>query len=336
MARRPRNRASRGAGKFDEAKHPREHGRFADKSGGPSRTDLKPGNVERHDIVVELGGAGREAGTVGDYLDRVGHETGLRTLARLHAEGKIGFRAGKAPKPKPPVARDPWPGKAEVRNLSGDKVQINKAVLTSGLFRDEAHAREVTAALTAGTPQGERLRVRWFADRRAKTVHMTASGGDETEIHRAFSRNADGSWTVDHEYFTLPRSAQGSGGARRMMRASVEAYDGMNVSRIEVLANIDVGGYAWARYGFTANNAARVRRVMGEAAARNPRDPVSRAVRSTLNASGDDDLMYNLARIKTPDGQRRGFEILENARWDGHIDLTNTSHRARVVRAINE
>lgn len=55
---------------------------------------------------------------------------------------------------------------------------------------------------------------------------------------------------VYHALFSLSDQHQGEGLAKDFMRGSVETYLAHGLDRIELGANIDVGGYAWARYGF--------------------------------------------------------------------------------------
>lgn len=55
---------------------------------------------------------------------------------------------------------------------------------------------------------------------------------------------------VDHAYFSLERRFQGQGVAKRMLKGSVEFYDKIGIKAIEVHANLDMGKYTWAKFGF--------------------------------------------------------------------------------------
>ncbi|MGX7704541.1 hypothetical protein [Methylobacterium sp. Gmos1] len=239
-----------------------------------------------------------------------------------------------------PVERTFWQVQATARDLSCDRVQVDPVVLRRGLLSDEDQARSVTSALLAGTPAEEPLHVVWEHDAVDDVIMMVASSHHDTEdiveVERRFSQREDGAWDVNHALFALPSRYQRSGGARRMLRASLDAYDRLGVVRIDVYANLTVGGYAWARLGFAANDAQQVRAALSAALADVPRSPLFRAAQSTAEISTDDDLMYNLACLIAPDGTSYGRRLLARAGWHGHLDLTNPRHRERLARNLDE
>ena len=55
---------------------------------------------------------------------------------------------------------------------------------------------------------------------------------------------------IESEYFALNESAQGHGIGKRMLAANIALYQKLGLDRVKTHANIDVGGYAWARYGY--------------------------------------------------------------------------------------
>lgn len=60
---------------------------------------------------------------------------------------------------------------------------------------------------------------------------------------------------VDHAYWTMSETggnvaADKTSAGKKFFKASLDLYDHMGINKVEVHANIDVGGYAWARYGF--------------------------------------------------------------------------------------
>lgn len=67
-------------------------------------------------------------------------------------------------------------------------------------------------------------------------------------IHRSFIGK-----TVNHEYFRVPESIHTSGMSKAIMRTHFRQYLHAGIENISVHANIDVGGYTWARYGFRAS-----------------------------------------------------------------------------------
>lgn len=55
---------------------------------------------------------------------------------------------------------------------------------------------------------------------------------------------------IEHSLFELPYRLQGAGLANHVMKASIDMGDKLGIDKIELGANIDVGGYAWLRKGF--------------------------------------------------------------------------------------
>jgi hypothetical protein len=56
--------------------------------------------------------------------------------------------------------------------------------------------------------------------------------------------------TAASDYFALNRSATGHDVGKRVLAGNVEMYQKMGLEKVKVHANIDVGGYAWAKYGY--------------------------------------------------------------------------------------
>ena len=50
---------------------------------------------------------------------------------------------------------------------------------------------------------------------------------------------------------TLSDVEQGKGHAKKILSGAIEQFEQMGIDKVHIHANIDVGGYAWARYGWT-------------------------------------------------------------------------------------
>jgi hypothetical protein len=78
--------------------------------------------------------------------------------------------------------------------------------------------------------------------------------GESAEITRKFIKMklGDGSFEkmAEHIKFELPLSLQEDGIAAKIIAASLEHYENLGMDAIEMNANINVGSYAWAQYGF--------------------------------------------------------------------------------------
>jgi hypothetical protein len=60
--------------------------------------------------------------------------------------------------------------------------------------------------------------------------------------------------SVYHDYFKIAEKYQGSGMSKKVFSALYEQYKNAKVKQIDVTANIDVGGYTWAKYGFSCTS----------------------------------------------------------------------------------
>lgn len=67
---------------------------------------------------------------------------------------------------------------------------------------------------------------------------------------RSLLRDDDDVLYARHDLLELKSSVQGQGFARAFNNHLIDGYRDGDVSRVELTANIDVGGYAWARAGY--------------------------------------------------------------------------------------
>ena len=87
-----------------------------------------------------------------------------------------------------------------------------------------------------------------------KNIHSTVNGlrieyeGDnEFVLHRTFRKGV-----VDHDFFTIADNLQGGGFSKDVFKSLYKQYQNVGIERINVHANLEVGGYTWAKYGFSA------------------------------------------------------------------------------------
>jgi len=74
-----------------------------------------------------------------------------------------------------------------------------------------------------------------------------ADGENVSAIMRKFSLNSK---DVEHSYFVIKPGSQGKNVAKEILSNSMTAYADMGVETVILSANMEVGGYAWAKYGF--------------------------------------------------------------------------------------
>lgn len=74
------------------------------------------------------------------------------------------------------------------------------------------------------------------------------------QLNRYFYKEPDGLSVCEHEYFELDDALQGKGLSKKLFNALYEQYKAVGVQKLTVHANLNVGGYTWARYGFCADS----------------------------------------------------------------------------------
>ncbi len=164
----------------------------------------------------------------------------------------------------------------------------------------------------------------WFA------VHFEGDNGssaykDSFSLTRTFTRRDDGI-EVHHDLFKLPESAQGKGTSKRVLAMFYEQYRRMGVTEISVDANINIGGYTWARYGFQATDKYELLREVQDC---------SEAVDFindyyTKNGLSDDSPFPTYLLTEQPWGKK----ALLGTYWSGVLNLKDPAQRARFEKYL--
>jgi len=67
---------------------------------------------------------------------------------------------------------------------------------------------------------------------------------------KTFKQDAQGKHIVHNDKIKIPLSAKSSGINKKIFKDTLELYKAKKIDKITLQANVDVGGYAWFRYGF--------------------------------------------------------------------------------------
>lgn len=157
-----------------------------------------------------------------------------------------------------------------------------------------------------------------------KEVYFRNDGFDFSLITRGFSMNRKVSYgskgnSVYHDYLRLPKEVQGGGLTKRMFQKLYKQYKAGGITKINVTANIDVGGYAWARYGFSATNRSEVSKIINASKNKEFKKIAKRKLNYHYGKHGDG-VPFPMLRLTKIKG---GKEALLNTWWSGTIDLKN-------------
>jgi GNAT superfamily N-acetyltransferase len=162
--------------------------------------------------------------------------------------------------------------------------------------------------------------------------------GEEGYLSRILRLDPDGELIAHHTGFELKPEYQGQGIAKAILADQIAFYEEQSVSSVNLTANINVGSYAWAKYGFVpvggtdalANN---LKSKLATAVAANKNffagwtAPEIAQVESLLRQLGDGDAqaITLLADIAKPVSTNipLGKWLLQNEAWRGALDLND-------------
>ena len=140
-------------------------------------------------------------------------------------------------------------------------------------------------------------------------------GGDSIEVH--------------HDYFSIDKAFQSKGLSKDVFRVFYEQYKRIGVRYITVEANIDVGGYTWARYGFMAvdkNAALKAWEFSGHYAheVEKAKDFIEAYYKKNNLPSSSP---FPMKLFTEGEWKEKGKRILCGTDWNGKIDLSDTAQR---------
>lgn len=199
--------------------------------------------------------------------------------------------------------------------------------------------KQFTEALEAS---GEKTTIRMMAPNETTLVVTSLLGdagnqGDaEGMVTRRFSFD-DGVRMpprVEHSVFFLGEGLQGKGIAKRVLKDHMQLYQRMGVSSVRVDAGDDVGGYAWAKFGFVPNQPSwnKLRDLVGKRLDRDEKvSPADKAIVRRLLTLDDPKTIWPLADYRNGIGR----ELLLGTSWTGHLRLSD-EQAMRRFRAYTE
>lgn len=273
-------------------------------------------------------------------------------LERQDAEARRRQLEEDMPPPSPPPMVPSGP--LERVNLASDSVRkiVNgrqtgamgdvDAAVTAALGPNGMRITQDAANIARDVLPGSKLTIGVSGNRMSVEAESFSGPLSGSRIARVYTKHPNGVIEVHHDFFGIPRSEQGKGHATRMMTNSLEAYQRNGVSLITTYANLNVGGYAWAKQGFRAANPTSFadsveRKLLGGRTGRgrhysglmddNPREAkqlMEGVRRAGMNAPGW------LA------AQPHGKRILLGMSWDAVIDLRTPWGQAAASQIVSK
>ncbi|HEV7379364.1 MAG TPA: hypothetical protein VGN64_06195 [Dyadobacter sp.] len=161
-----------------------------------------------------------------------------------------------------------------------------------------------------------------FIDKgRVSFTYVGALNSREIYLSRSFAMQG-GALTVNHDYFEIPKSLQGSGMSKQVFRRLYRQYQNAGVRKIKVHANIDIGGYSWARYGFGMTDKREVQNLFDTAKKKLSDRQFVRFMK--IYNKYKDVVPFPIKQIAT---ENYGKNLLLGSDWQGEIDLDDVIDR---------
>ena len=132
---------------------------------------------------------------------------------------------------------------------------------------------------------------------------------------------------VKHDYFALPEKLQGKGFSKEMFRIWHQQYLNTKIDKIKVHANLDVGGYTWAKYGFKPYEVKQMAQFFDKAKNLHTNKLISDdEYNDFLNiVEESEDGLLDLNNIANT---VYGKKILLESSWFGEIDLNDKHYKS--------
>jgi hypothetical protein len=157
-------------------------------------------------------------------------------------------------------------------------------------------------------------------------IHFGRSEFGEVNVNRIF-KTVNGKTEVYHALLTVPNRMQGGGLSREILGSYYQQYKNAAITKIRVQANINIGGYAWARYGFAAYERYELDIILSDykgiltaAQSKRIKDIVDTHYLKNPNTYFPMRKIADLGRGKQ---NEYGKKLLLGTNWHGELDLTN-------------
>ena len=168
---------------------------------------------------------------------------------------------------------------------------------------------------------GMKYRVAYEHEKMSLSIH---SNDNKFTLERSFYMK-EGRMMCEHELFVLDEALQGQGISKAVFRALYNEYNRMGVDVLKVFANIDVGGYTWAKYGFYASlKSGPMRRWISNVES-------FKSVFDEFYSQHSDDTLFPMIKIAEMPG---GKEFLKGKSWLGFLDFSNNEQKAIFERYL--
>lgn len=223
-------------------------------------------------------------------------------------------------------------------NITSAELRASSTSLKGSAFQTKENFTRFAQTLVSDYGGGVRFSVSGSVS--GESAVLRYSGNDGTSITRNFKKEADGSTSVYHAYFRA--GGQGNGAGKRFFRTSMGEYMAAGVKHVDVTANIDVGGYAWARFGYLPKTQGAWQSLQSTLNSRLDREKALGKISNEQHAKAarvindsDRRALWKVADMVVG-GRKLGKELLLGTNWSGRIDLSDKEQMRRFTAYVTK
>lgn len=174
--------------------------------------------------------------------------------------------------------------------------------------------------------------------------------GDELGWARRILKPATGE--AEHDYLKFGPGVQDKGYGKKLVQSQIAAYPDMGINKVKMFANVDVGGYSWAKYGWLPEQEdwdalrgdirkhlnGQTNTASGQPNLKLPNiTPADRRELGKILQDNDPRAIWDLADLDTDVGAKDargkpaplGKALLLGKDWNGTLDLRNPEQMER-------
>lgn len=140
-------------------------------------------------------------------------------------------------------------------------------------------------------------------------------------LFRTFTKTYNDKLICNHEEFDMSPVYQKKGLSKKILKKLFEEYEKMGVDEVHMCANMEIGGYCWAKYGFMAN-LDQIYPIMeeglqdGNISKGEKQEIIKLVLDNYKQKEGTNVIPMNLI-ANLP----YGFRLLKGSSWQGFMDL---------------
>jgi hypothetical protein len=259
-----------------------------------------------HEPPGSTRGGGRFAPAPGGGASRAGETP--RKIKKIELQGTLPGSPFNAAMAKKVLGRTMT--ETQVAQLAEDMLRDAEGVS----FNVKVSTRRTVVYDNAGkSAEKEMVVIKFVGEDGDPTSHNPET--HPTSLVRAFYRDGD-KLIVQHSAFEKNRALP-AGYGKDVLRSHMLTYEKLGVDRIETHANIDVGAYAWAKYGFAAANPGELGRDLEKLVDKwhgrtaTDRDFATGSLKGGRGVAIDDSVAHELQRIAASPSKMKIWEFAD-------------------------